>query len=383
MLAHERSDLYQLLLHRYKYPGIPVAPVVDQIRSRTKARTKLPEWHEQDDIVFPPPLSMEQCSSEAAAKFKARLYEGKLALDLTGGTGVDSYYLSKRYEKLVFVEQDKTLAEIAQHNFSVLGANHIEVVNSTAEDFLSTNSEQFDLIYIDPARRKEGKKVFRWEDATPNLLDLQSTLVAKANKVLIKGAPLMDISLAIEQLDFVEEVIVVAVEHEVKELLFVLNRHFNAEIVVRASNMRGQRIDNFNFVLNNEQQEVIGYNEISDYLYEPNAAIMKSGGFNTVAKEFNLSKLHKHTHLYTSKKRLPDFPGRVFNVNSVVPFDKKLIQAACPTGKANIRTRNFPVSVASFRKKTGLQDGGDQYLFAVTDYQNKKRVIICEQIFST
>jgi hypothetical protein len=380
---HDHSDLHQLLLKRDRYPGIPVGLAVDQIRSRARAKYKLPQWHRQEGIVFPPPLSIEQCSSAATANFKAGWFTGENALDLTGGAGVDSYYLSRRFKRLIYVEQNAILAEIARHNFTVLGADNITVNNSSAELFLSSTTELFDLIYIDPARRMGDKKVFRWQDATPNVIELQSALVDKAKKVLIKGSPLMDIQLATHQLAYVEEVIVVAVNNEVKELLLLLNRLYDGPVSVRASNVQDNNIEEFKFYLFEEKQEELLIGKVNKYLYEPNAAILKSGGFKTVARKFNLIKLHLHTHLYTGDKSLPNFPGRVFSVNSILPFSKQELNSACPSGKANITVRNFPLSVAAIRKQTGLKDGGDQYLFAVTDYQNKKRILICEQLFNT
>ena len=380
---HEQSDLHQLILTRDKFPGIPVAVAVDQIKSRIKARHKLPEWYSQSQVIFPPPLSMEQCSSEATARSKASLFTGEMALDLTGGAGVDSYYLAQQFKQLIYIEKEPSLSALAGHNFNILGAHNIKVVNLTAETFMSESNGEYDLIYIDPSRRKGDKKVFRWEDLEPDLLSCQFALIDKAKKVMIKGSPLMDIHLAIEQLDQIEQVIVVAVKNEVKELLFIQSKDFNGSITIRASNMSDNRVDEFECIYSSEKQEEINIGEIDNYLYEPNAAIMKSGGFKAIAQQYNLTKLHQHTHLYSSDSQLPYFPGRTFAVLDVIPYDKKQIRKACPGAKANISVRNFPDSVARIREHTGLGDGGNKYLFAFTDYQGRRRVAVCNQMFRT
>ena len=380
---HEQADLNQLILSHNKFPDIPVKEAVTQIQSRRKAKLKLPEWYKQEDVVFPPPLSMEQCSSEQAARYKAGLFAGECAVDLTGGAGVDSYYLSHQFQRLTYVEKEPELVDLARHNFGVLGASNIELVNATAEDFITEATEGIDLIYIDPARRKNGQKVFRWEDLQPDMLSFQLSVMKNAKRVLVKGAPLMDIGLSLKQLNNVEEVIVVAVENEVKELLFVLNSAFNGEINCRASNIVKNGIIEFNYKFSDDIQEEIVYGKLEKYLYEPNAAIMKSGGFNAVASQYNLTKLHPNTHLYTSNNLLPFFPGRTFEVQKGMSYDKKYLRRAFPDGKANITVRNFPETVAKIRLQTRLKEGGDVYLFAFTDFQHKRGIAVCSQLFNT
>ena len=381
--THADSDIHQLLFQKDKYPDIPMMLVVNQIRSRKKLRNKLPEWFNANGIVFPPPLSVEQCSSEATAKFKASLVSGSKGLDLTGGAGIDAYYLSQQFDAFTYLEQQPELCELARHNFKVLGGKTIVVVNDSAEHFLQTSKEDYDFIFIDPARRKADKKIFQWADASPNLLELQDQLLNRSKQILVKGSPLLDIKLSTSQLDFVSQVIVLAVEGEVKELLILQERGFSGQILVRGCNIVNNQNIEFKFNLDDENQEELIYGKVGTYLYEPNATVMKSGGFGEVAKKFNLTKLHKHTHLYTSEIRLDKFPGRVFKVQAHLPFDKKQIKQACPDGKANISTRNFPLSVAQIRSKTGIKDGGEMYLFACTNYQDKKEVLVCEQLFSS
>ena len=378
--ANADSDIHQLLFKKDKYPNIPMQLAVDQIRSRKKARTKVPEWYATEGVIFPPPLSMEQCSSEATARFKAGLVSGEQGLDLTGGAGIDSYYLAQVFQSFIYVEQQSVLCALAEHNFDKLASKKPTVIEDSAEHFLATTKTTFDLIFIDPARRKADKKVFQWTDASPNLLELQDTLLSWSKKVLIKGSPILDIKLSTAQLRNVRQVIVLAVEGEVKELLILQEKDFTGHIKLRACNIVDNTINEFKYDLEEENQEGIEYGPAMDLLFEPNAAIMKSGGFGQVAKQFNLTKLHKHTHLYTGDHLIDNFPGRVFRVKDRLALDTKLLKIACPDGKANISVRNFPISVAEVRNKTGLKPAGDLYLFACTNQLGKKEVLVCDQL---
>lgn len=372
---HQTSDLDRLLLNKSKYPGIPVDLVVDQIRAREKAKEKLPLWAATEGIIMPPLLSMEQCSSEQTAAHKASLFNGKVCIDLTGGAGVDSFYLSKQFDTIHYVEQNQELAEIAQHNFKLLGASNIKVHNTAAEAFLSTFEGKADLIYIDPARRDEENKVFRFESCSPNILPLQKSIWEKTEKVLVKASPMLDITLAASQLTSVKEVHVVSLANEVKELLLIQNKTEEESIVVKAIDLSYHTLLSFN--LGESITPKTG--SIQRFLYEPGAAILKSGGVNLLANSFPLIKLHENTHLFSSSSYVKNFPGRSFEVEKVVKYNKKEIAKSIEGNKANIAVRNFPDSVRLFRKKTGLKDGGDYYLFGYTAYDNSIEVAICKK----
>ena len=380
---HRDADLHELVLRKDKYPDIPIGAVVDQIRGFKKAQVKLPYWSSVEGIVYPPLLSIEQCSSEKTAKYKFKDYQGGLAVDLTGGAGIDSFYLSKKFDRVIYVEQNTELARIATHNFAILGANNIEVVAKPAEEFLDGNREHFDFIFIDPSRRKDEERVFLWHDLTPDVVDLEQTLISSSKKVLIKGSPMVDIKQTLRILESVVSVSVVAVENDVKEVNFLLSGSQTDKILVRASNIKDNKIIESIFKLNDHYQEEINLGIVEKFLYEPNNSIMKSGAFNELAHQYDLTKLHRNTHLYTSEKLVNDFPGRKFRVLENIPYSKKGIKKSCPNNKANITTRNFPTTVEEIRKKTGIKDGGDLYIMAYTDVHDKTMIAVCEQLFTS
>ncbi|MEN8249805.1 MAG: hypothetical protein ABFS32_12805 [Bacteroidota bacterium] len=379
ILTHKDDDPAALMLQREKYPDWPFKEVVDQIISRRKAEKKLPLWYKTKGILYPVPVSIEQSSSEATAAYKAGLFNGKKAADLTGGLGVDSYYLAHNFEQLTYVEQKETLAEIATHNFDVLGQNNVEIVNSTAEEFLLKAEEKYDLIYIDPDRRPDQKRVVGFSDSTPDLLELLPKLMSLSENILIKASPMMDIRLALEQLRDVGKVIILAIDNEVKELLFHVGGDTTAT-TIRCVNINKGQEDVLEYNLDDNSQEFCKISLLSNYLYEPNAAIMKAGAFNHLCKSYFVKKLHPNTHLFTSDKHIVDIPGRKFKVIGSCAYKKSAIQQLLKGNKANISVRNFVDTPEQVKKKLGLQDGGDQYLFGYRDNENKLRVAVCERV---
>ena len=375
---HEHDDPYQLALQARRYPDYPVPAIAEQIQVRRKAYHKLPEWYATEALVFPPSLSLEQCSSQTTAPFKSRLVSGKKVVDLTGGAGVDTYYLSQSFESADYVEQDATLAEIARHNFSALGAQHrIQTHTATAEAFLQTLREPVDCIYLDPARRDDhARKVFRLADSQPNAVALLDGLLTKASSVLLKTAPLLDIQATIQDLGVAKQVYVVAVNNEVKEVLYLLTEGIQANPNIIAVNLGADAEDHFSFDRSQEALAEVTYAHPLDYLYEPNAALLKAGAFKLIAQRYGLHKLHPNTHLYTSADLVSDFPGRAFRCQAVVPYQKKAVRSHLSELKANITTRNFPDSVATVRKRLGLKEGGATYLFAARLSQGELAVII-------
>lgn len=372
---HKDDDLTRLLLNKHKFPDIPMDLVVDQIRAREKAIHKIPLWANTEGIIMPPLLSMEQCSSEQTASYKASLLNGSTCIDLTGGAGIDTFYLSKQFNKVHYIEENKELAEVAQHNFKLLGANNIIVHSTTSEEFLSELNEEVDVIYIDPARRDQQNKVFRFESCTPNILPLQNELLTKANFVMVKASPMLDITMGVQQLNNVSEIHVVAIKNEVKELLFVQEQNKTEDIQIKTIDLAN--VEKFDFRQGDTNEISIG--EIQDFLYEPNAAIMKSGGINLLSEFYQINKLHPNTHLFTSNTLIASFPGRIFRVENVVKYSKKEINRHIEGQKANIGVRNFPDSVDAFRKKTGLKPGGNLYVFGYTNINNSPEVAICKK----
>ena len=377
---HKRDDPYQLALQAHRYPEYPIPAIAEQLQARQKARDKLPQWYATESIIFPPVLSMEQCSSQATAQYKQSLVQGERLVDLTGGAGVDTYYLNQAFAQTDYVEQDATLADTARHNFSVLGADSIRVHPVAAEVFLPTISAPVDCLYLDPARRDaHGSKVFRLADSQPNVLALRDMLLIKAKTILLKTAPLLDIQATVQDLAHVTQVHVVAVNNEVKEVLYQLAQVATDEPEIITINLRADTEERFSFYRSQEAQATVTYSEPLRYLYEPNAALMKAGAFRSIAAHYYLYKLHPNTHLYTSEQRVPDFPGRTFICQAVVPYQKKAVRQHLAQPQANITTRNFPDSVAAVRKKLGLKDGGDTYLFAAQLADGKYSVIVAQK----
>ncbi|MCP2042513.1 class I SAM-dependent methyltransferase [Pontibacter sp. HSC-36F09] len=378
---HQHRNPAELMLQAGRYPQLPVTDLVKQIQARQKATDKLPTWVAHPDVVFPTAVSVEQTSSEPAAAFKASLVEGKLLVDLTGGFGVDSFFFAKQFEQVVHVEQNSELSEIAAYNFKLLGAANIEAVNTTAEDFLQSFTGHADVLYLDPARRGERQeKVHLLQDCEPDVLQLLPVLFAKANAVLLKTSPMLDIELALEQLGTVAQVWVIALHNECKEVLYLLQPQAAISPERQAVNLLPDgSIQSLTFTKEQEEQTTDSFADPKAYLYEPNSAILKSGAYRSVAGQFGLYKLHPNSHLYTSDHLIPDFPGRAFVCQGIGRYNKKEILARLPQRKANITVRNFLESVADIRKKTGIKEGGEDYLFFTTDMHQKPLVIYCRK----
>jgi PG_1098 ferredoxin-like domain/THUMP domain-like len=380
ILKHAQSDLAALMLQKDKYPNLPLREIIEQINARRKAEKKLPTWYQTSGILYPPAVSIEQSSSEITARYKAQLFSGSKALDLTGGFGVDSYYLANRFEKLIYIEKNKDLAAIVRYNFVQLQQKNIVPQACSAEDFLAGNKEHFDLIYIDPDRRPGEKRVTGFTDSKPNIPSLLADLQKTSANILIKASPMLDIITGLKQLDKVKMVIVLAIANEVKELLFWLDTQNLTDTTVRCVNLNQEGEQTVEYRLSEEKQEYCQYSEVLNYLYEPNAAIMKAGAYKLLCKRYKILKLHQHTHLYTASKFVREFPGRKFKIIALANYNKSRVLSLLNSPKANISTRNFVDPPDQVKKKLGLQDGGQQYLFAFRDVNEKPCIAICEKV---
>ena len=355
--------------------GTDFSLALRQIAARQLLRKKVPEWSENEDLLFPAHLSIEQCSSEASANYKANLLNGNTFADLTGGLGIDTYYIDRHFQKTDYVERQSELCDLARHNFSVLNTR-IEVHNETAEDYLN-HCEPKDCIFIDPARRDEyGRKTVSIADCTPNVADLQDLLLQKAEKVMVKLSPMLDISKALEELRQVKDVHVVAVANECKELDFILERGYQGEIQFVCVNLLTEQPE-VRFTMEEERNSSGKLAEsVLKYLYEPNPAVMKAGCFKLLTQRFDVFKLHKNSNLYTSEDLISDFPGRIFEVEGWAPYNKKVKQALLQeVDKASIAVRNFPLSVADLRMALKIGDGDAIYLFATT-LKGEQKIIV-------
>lgn len=363
ILRNASEDVRRLLLRNREVLGVPAPWIAAQITGRQKAQHKLPHWHQTPGIVYPPAVNLEQCSSEATGRFKQALVSGERVIDLTGGFGVDTFFLSRCFSSVEYVESDKNLLTIARHNHQLLGARNIRYHETTAEEFLKNSTGIFDLVFVDPSRRTGSRKTFMLHDASPDVCKLQGDLLLRAKQVLVKASPLLDLKQAYREIPSIHRFVVVAHENECKELLLFLRRDNRlTEPEIQAIDLQdGSDTTPFNFSWREEKTSAVRIGKIVRYLYEPNAAILKSGAFKLLGARFDLAKLAIDSHLYTSDKKLDDFPGRVFEVIKPVTLDKGL-HKQFKRGQANILTRNFPLSVEQVKKKTGLIEGGDEYL---------------------
>lgn len=410
---HLNDDVNKLALSKFP-EEIDKQFVIRQIQARQVLSKKLPSWAESDELVFPKKLSLEQCSSELTAKYKALLLstnqhestrmisadscelvdEKTILVDLTGGMGVDTSFLSDNFDKTYYVEMQEELCDIARHNFKILNKN-IEVVNDNAEHFLTTCGE-VDCIYLDPARRDEyGRKMVSLHDCSPDVAELQDVLFEKAKTVMVKLSPMLDIDIVKKELKNIKEIHIIAVKNECKEILVLLSQQSSS--IAHGSQLIATDLrENWNFSFNEDEEQNAEWtlaDKVGRYLYEPGVAFMKAGCFKLLSQKYNLGKLHRNSHLYTSDELMSDFPGRIFEVINVVPFDKKAKKNLWETTslssqliahgsqpKASIAVRNFPLSAEELKKNLGLQDGGEFYIFGTTMKGEKKIVVLTKKL---
>ncbi|WP_299253758.1 SAM-dependent methyltransferase [uncultured Cytophaga sp.] len=381
ILKNRKSAVSELMLKMPSF-GIDKKWVAAQIEGVQKALLKLPKWAETEHIIFPIRLSMEQCSSERTGIFKSSLLKGNCAVDLTGGFGVDAYYLAHSFNHVFYIEQQEELAQIAAHNFSTLNQENITVLVGNSDVLLKSIPEPIDVIYLDPARRKETQKVFKLSDCEPNVIENQDFYFRLSNTILIKTSPMLDISEAMRQLKGVKKIYIVSVDNECKEVLYQLEKNFSSEPDFYCIHDYKKSIQSFSFNQSLENSFKAPLSNPLKFIYEPNPSVLKAGGFNAIANTYKVFKLHASSHLYSSDVYIKDFPGRVFILTNQIGYSKKEVQAHIPEGKANIQVRNFPDSVENIRKKTGLKDGGNIFIFATTLQDSSKTLLICEKYVS-
>ena len=376
---HQHDDPFALSLKSKPLKDFPLREAIEQIQAFQKARYKIPSWAATENIIWPAPLSVEQSSSEATAKFKADLIHGKTMVDLTGGMGVDTSFFAEKFEEVFYVESEPELTEVATHNFNVLGKNNISICGEHAEEFLEKQSNQIDAIFIDPSRRVKDKKVFKIEDCAPNLYEIIPKCLQFSNQVLIKLSPLVDLSLLIRELN-PNRIWVVGAKNEVKEVLCLIQnnkREVRIEAVMLKENTGP---DFFKFLYHKEAETTCDFSMPLKYIYEPNAAIMKTGAFKLIGNHYGLKKLHLHTHLYTSTELVKNFPGKILEIKKQIKPNKKEISELAPNNKINVFTRNYPLTPAQLKKKYKLKDGGDDFLIGTTLMNGKKALLFCERV---
>ena len=365
--ANLETDLHSLLLKKSPFSEVSMQEMVQQIKGKKVAHRKFP-FLLKENIVFPPNLNLEQASSQSTAEFKADNLNGKKFLDLTCGFGIDAYFLSQNFEEITLVEKNPELLDLVKHNWKILNKK-ATFVNENLEHFLAKNSERFDVIYLDPARRdSEKNKKFLLEDLSPNLLEIQDQLLEISSQIIIKLSPLIDISYLISVLKNVAKIQIIAVRNEVKELIVFLEKARKGDDVeISCINLESDDAE-FAFQFKEEKNAVSAFSEPQQFLYIPNNAVLKSGAFNLISQFFNGKKLHPNTHFYTSDKRIERFPGRILEINMI---DSKHIRKG---EKYNIISKNYPLSPDEIKKKYKILDGGNCYLI-FTQTQNRKIIL--------
>ena len=387
---HQDDDIRQLALRGTKDPEVNLAFALQQIDGHRRALEKLPSWAAIEGIVYPPHLSMEQCSSEQTARYKAEVAgSGESFVDLTAGFGVDSAFIAQRFKKAVCVELQPELCAISSANLQLLGLRQIEVVNGNGIDYLHTMPPA-DLVFIDPARRDEhGGRTYGIADCTPNVFEMIDELLTKAQRVMIKLSPMLDWRKAVEDIgkQYVSAVHIVSVNNECKELLIELKRWKGEEVkemkVVCVNLLSDGSEERFEFDAQTPSPiKTFHYSLFTfHFLYSPNASVMKAGCFDLLAERFGVMPLHVNSHLFVSDVRVSDFPGRAFVIEKTTTMNKReLKESLAGMTQANIAVRNFPLSVADLRKRLKLQDGGDTYIFATTVENVGHLLLICRKL---
>lgn len=386
--THASADVRELALRGTKNPTVDLTFALDQIAGRQTARRKLPSWAAVDGVVYPPHLSMEQCSSEQTARYKARLLTAlfpspQSLTDLTGGFGVDFYFMSQTVRRATYVEQQEHLCETARRNFITLKLD-AQVVCADGTDYLRT-MDPVDVIFMDPARRDDhGARTYGISDCTPDVIALRHLLMAKAKMVILKLSPMLDWRKAVADLgeQLVNEVHIVSVGNECKELLLVL-KSGNSPHGVRLICVNDDSRFAVSLPVGQAAPHPCGAIAGGLFLYEPNASIMKAGCFSEVAAQFDVAPLAPNSHLFVSEHYVGGFPGRAFSIEAVTSFSKRDLREHLRDMKqANLSVRNFPMSVAELRKRLKISEGGSNYLFATTLASGNRVLLICRKATS-
>ena len=406
---HSADDVSRLILDRKKYPGIDIDLAVNCIESRRKLKGKVREWHENPGLIFPLKLSAEQCSSSATGAYKADLAERiagnskeRTIADLTGGLGVDSWFFSQKASKVIYNEMQQILCDAARHNFKILGASNISIINRTAdqETIDEILDEEADIVYMDPARRGEGgKKVFLIEECTPDVLTLKEIIFRHARHILIKLSPMADITMVCNRLGSTcREVHIVGTSGECKELLVWMDREWNEEYAVIAVELHPDApLSAFSFKPS-EERSAIGmqgtktlimegdrYEQDELFIFEPGKALMKAGAFNLISERFGIAKLGRSTHYYTTCSKdaahaLKPY-GKVYEILECRQLNKRSMKDLSKKyPKAEVTARNIEMDTETLKKKMGITSGDDAHIFGLKSDSEGNLIIAARRL---
>ncbi|MDQ0639765.1 16S rRNA G966 N2-methylase RsmD [Pedobacter sp. W3I1] len=372
--ANLNADVNQIALAKSPFEGITAAELATQIISKKKSEKKLPTWFNTDDIYYPAVLSIEQTSSEITAKYKSKLAKGDTLIDITGGFGIDSYYFSQKVKAVTHCEINPELSAIAQHNAQALHATNIEFKAEDGVAYIQTSDKTFDTIYVDPARRAEKGKVFMLKDCTPDISSNLENLLEKSSRIIVKTAPLLDISAGLSELKQVSEIHIVSIKNECKELLWIIDKGYNGDTKIIAVTLNNWIEKDFSFYRSSSNASVQFTDNlnIGDYLYEPDAALLKSGAFNLIGTTYSLLKLHPQTQLFSATTINKDFPGRIFKIEAILTTGELKKQENL---KGNVIVRNYPAKPEDLVKKYKIKPDRDQFLI-FTKVGNDENIVV-------
>lgn len=372
-------DIIKISLSKSPFPAVSPKELAQQIYGLKRCEKKLPLWYSTAGVYYPEKLALEQCSSEVTARYKSGLIIGDTVIDLTGGFGVDAAFFSKKAEEVTHCEWNKELSEISNHNSEILSFP-VRHVQGDGIKYLKTSDQSYDTIYIDPSRRVSSRKVFMLKHCEPDIISEKEHLLQRCRRLIIKTAPLLDLHLTIRELGTVSAIHILSVKNECKEVLYVIDKETKGtDPPITCAALNKEHTQSITFRTSAETAFIIGqYSNPQAFLYEPDVALLKAGCFKLITKEFNVNKLHQHTHLYTSESLEENFIGRKFRVLDTWIYGSFIKQQKFI--KANIICRNFPQAPDKIRKKLGISEGGSDYLLFCTGSNNELLVIHCTRL---
>ncbi len=359
--THLNDTLPNVALALSKRKDLPKDHILNQINGIQKSKSKFPFLKDYPDYLFGSKKNISQASSEICANFKSTLFNGTKAVDLSGGMGIDTYFISKFFDTIDYLERDEATFEISKKNFELLGANNINCFLENSVDFIKNTSNQYDLVYIDPDRKVDNQKVFKIEDSEPNVLELLPTILSKSKYCLIKLSPLIDIQSVIRSIDLPIDINILSVYNDCKEVLVSIQ----GDGWIHCRNWNNSNWQTFSFRLKDEKAITMTFADPQVYLYEPNVSILKAGGFKSIAKQYGINKIAGNTHLYTSTNRIENFPGRTIKIEAIeAPLKQKKQQW-------NLVNRNFGKDIGWIKKNYQIKDGGNKFLYACRNREEK------------
>ncbi|SMC83812.1 THUMP-like domain-containing protein [Moheibacter sediminis] len=372
---NQNQNFRKISLQKSPFSGVSSSELAHQIKGLQISKFKFPFLNEPEGIYFPPSINLEQASSWATSQYKSEIVKGKSLIDLTAGMGIDSFGFAQKINDVTALERNPELVEISKHNYKILNQNNLNYINSEFEKYFSENPKlKWDVIYLDPSRRIESQRKVILEDLEPNILDWIDEFLLRSETVLIKLSPLLDLKSTIEKIPQIQEIYIIAVKNEVKELLIICKKDLNSNPKIKAVNLESNQPD-FEFNWNEESATNSTFSEPQKFIYEPSASILKSGAFKLIGEKFNLKKIHVNSHLYTSNELIKSFPGKIFEVIEELKNPKKEIEKQA----FHLLVKNYPLNTEAVRKKYKIKEGIEQTLI-FTQSNSGKHILLAKRV---